>query len=100
RVHLHLLSCPTRRSSDLRRGHPPLAGLRPTAPARGGDLVTAAEIVRFALRGLTANKLRSALTTLGILIGVAAVILLVAVGRGRRDRKSTRLNSSHVKISY
>ncbi|MDR8413367.1 ABC transporter permease [Nonomuraea sp. 3-1Str] len=40
------------------------------------------EIVRFALRGLLANKMRSALTTLGILIGVAAVILLVAVGEG------------------
>ncbi|GAA0960747.1 ABC transporter permease [Actinocorallia libanotica] len=40
------------------------------------------EVLRFALRGLSANKLRSALTTLGILIGVAAVILLVAVGNG------------------
>ncbi|MEC3975326.1 ABC transporter permease [Amycolatopsis sp. H20-H5] len=40
------------------------------------------EIMRFAVRGLTANKLRSALTTLGITIGVAAVILLVAVGNG------------------
>jgi putative ABC transport system permease protein len=40
------------------------------------------EVMRFAVRGLTANKMRSALTTLGILIGVAAVILLVAVGQG------------------
>jgi putative ABC transport system permease protein len=40
------------------------------------------EIMRFAVRGLTANKLRSSLTTLGITIGVAAVILLVAVGNG------------------
>jgi putative ABC transport system permease protein len=40
------------------------------------------EILRFAGRGLWANKLRSALTTLGILIGVGAVILLVAVGNG------------------
>ena len=40
------------------------------------------ETVRFALRGVTANKLRSGLTVLGILIGVAAVILLVAVGNG------------------
>ena len=37
---------------------------------------------RFAWRGVTANKPRSALTTLGILIGVAAVIILVAVGTG------------------
>jgi putative ABC transport system permease protein len=40
------------------------------------------ESARFAVRGVTANKMRSALTTLGILIGVAAVIILIAVGTG------------------
>jgi putative ABC transport system permease protein len=40
------------------------------------------ETIRFAVRGISANKLRSGLTMLGILIGVAAVILLVAVGNG------------------
>lgn len=40
------------------------------------------DILRIALRGLRANKLRSALTTLGIVIGVGAVILLVALGNG------------------
>jgi putative ABC transport system permease protein len=40
------------------------------------------ETIRFALRGVSANKLRSGLTVLGILIGVGAVILLVAVGNG------------------
>ncbi len=40
------------------------------------------ETVRFAVAGLAANKVRSALTTLGVLIGVAAVILLLAVGNG------------------
>jgi putative ABC transport system permease protein len=44
------------------------------------------ETIRFALRGLTANKLRSGLTVLGILIGVAAVILLVAVGNGSAQK--------------
>ncbi|GLZ36559.1 ABC transporter permease [Actinokineospora sp. NBRC 105648] len=40
------------------------------------------EVLAFAVRGVAANKLRSALTTLGILIGVASVILLIAVGNG------------------
>ena len=40
------------------------------------------ELVRVALRGLAANKLRAALTMLGIIIGVAAVITLLSVGQG------------------
>jgi putative ABC transport system permease protein len=40
------------------------------------------DVVRFALGGIAMNRLRSVLTTLGILIGVGAVILLVAVGNG------------------
>jgi putative ABC transport system permease protein len=44
--------------------------------------VNLTEILRFALVGLLANKVRSLLTLLGVLIGVAAVILLVAVGQG------------------
>jgi putative ABC transport system permease protein len=44
--------------------------------------VSLRESARFAVRGVAANKLRSALTTLGILIGVAAVIILVSVGTG------------------
>jgi putative ABC transport system permease protein len=40
------------------------------------------EALRVAFAGLLANRLRSSLTMLGILIGVAAVILLVAVGNG------------------
>src|SRR5215467_2850461 len=43
------------------------------------------ETIRFALRGVTANKLRSGLTVLGIMIGVGAVILLVAVGNGAQQ---------------
>ena len=40
------------------------------------------EIIRFALRGLSINRLRTALTTLGIMIGVMSVIILIAVGNG------------------
>ncbi len=40
------------------------------------------ESVRIAMRGLAANKMRAALTMLGIIIGVAAVISLLAAGQG------------------
>ena len=38
--------------------------------------------IRVALRALQANKLRSTLTVLGIVIGVAAVVALLSIGRG------------------
>ncbi len=40
------------------------------------------ENIRIAIRGLSANKLRAALTMLGIMIGVAAVITLLSIGDG------------------
>ncbi|MBE0416323.1 MAG: ABC transporter permease [Coriobacteriia bacterium] len=43
------------------------------------------ESIRIALRALGANKVRSGLTMLGVIIGVAAVILLVAIGTGVQD---------------
>jgi putative ABC transport system permease protein len=42
--------------------------------------------LRSAFRALAANTLRSILTMLGIIIGVAAVITMIAVGRGATDR--------------
>ena len=38
-----------------------------------------------ALESLSANKLRASLTILGIVIGVAAVIAMVSVGRGAQS---------------
>jgi putative ABC transport system permease protein len=40
------------------------------------------EMLRVAVGGLTANKLRTALTVLGLMIGVGSVIVLIAVGTG------------------
>jgi putative ABC transport system permease protein len=44
--------------------------------------VNLVEALRIALRALRANRLRSVLTTTGIIIGVSAVIVLVALGNG------------------
>ena len=45
-----------------------------------------------ALDSLRANKLRSALTVLGVVIGVASVIALVSLGRGYQDAVSEQLS--------
>ncbi len=49
--------------------------------------------VRIALRALRVNKLRSALTMLGIIIGVGAVIAMVAIGSGAANRISEQIAS-------
>lgn len=41
---------------------------------------------REAVRSLLRHKLRSALTTLGITIGIAAVVLVVAIGQAGKER--------------
>lgn len=51
-------------------------------PCLGGHTLGYLEAVRVALGGIAANKLRAVLTTLGVVIGVAAVIALVSVGEG------------------
>jgi len=40
------------------------------------------EIISIAWNGVTSNKLRSVLTMLGVIIGVAAVIMVIAVSAG------------------
>ena len=51
------------------------------------------EAVRSALSAIGANALRSALTMLGIIIGVAAVIAMVAIGSGARERVTSQIKS-------
>jgi putative ABC transport system permease protein len=45
-----------------------------------------------AVRGISSNRLRSALTMLGVLIGVSAVIILVAVGNGSSIQVEQSIN--------
>lgn len=40
------------------------------------------QVVKLAIAGIRANKMRSILTMLGVIIGVAAVIVLVSIGQG------------------
>jgi putative ABC transport system permease protein len=50
-------------------------------------------LLRVAMRALAVNKLRSALTMLGIIIGVGAVIVMIAVGGGAQARVEEQIRS-------
>jgi putative ABC transport system permease protein len=52
-----------------------------------------ARTARLALRALRRNKLRSSLTGLGIIIGVAAVVAMVAVGNGARAQIESKVSA-------
>jgi putative ABC transport system permease protein len=50
-------------------------------------------VFKVAARALARNKMRSALTTLGIIIGVSAVIALVSIGQGAQFMVQNQINS-------
>ncbi len=50
------------------------------------------EVIKVALGAIRANKLRSFLTMLGIIIGIAAVIAMVALGQGAQRSVQDRLS--------
>jgi putative ABC transport system permease protein len=51
------------------------------------------ETLRTSLSAVVTHRLRSALTMLGILIGIAAVILTVGLGEGAQDKVKSQINS-------
>src|SRR6185369_14759417 len=62
--------------------------------AKGGSIdcvMRALATVRIALRALRRNKLRTALTMLGIIIGVGAVIAMVGIGNGAKAQVQARI---------
>ena len=50
-------------------------------------------ILKIAINSLKINKMRSALTSLGIIIGVSAVIIMLAVGTGAREKIAKDMES-------
>ena len=51
------------------------------------------EAIRLALQSLWANKLRSILTLLGVIIGVGSVIMVVTLTNGAKEFVTTKINS-------
>jgi putative ABC transport system permease protein len=56
--------------------------------------ISLAETLGIALSSLTANKLRTLLTALGIIIGVGAVVALMAIGRGSQESITARITAN------
>lgn len=57
-------------------------------------------IIKIAFRALTRNKSRSALTMLGIIIGVAAVIAMVSIGQGAQASVEAQINSMGTNLLF
>lgn len=51
------------------------------------------ELLRISIRSLRANKLRSFLTMLGIIIGVATVIAMISIGQGTNQQVTSQIQS-------
>ncbi|KAA0694689.1 MacB family efflux pump subunit [Halopseudomonas laoshanensis] len=78
-------------SSLTQQAHP---SSPPPAPRQTSVLLAdSAEAVRMALRALRANLFRTVLTLLGIVIGVASVVVMLAVGNGARQEVIDRISS-------
>src|ERR1700694_2900608 len=58
------------------------------------------ESIRISLRSLGANKLRSGLTMLGIIIGVGAVIALMSIGRGAQASILSSIQANGTNLLY
>jgi len=56
-------------------------------------MIDIASAVRIAVRALKVNKMRAVLTSLGIIIGVGAVIIMLAIGQGASKEISDKISS-------
>ncbi|MBQ4400135.1 MAG: ABC transporter permease, partial [Alphaproteobacteria bacterium] len=56
-------------------------------------MIEAKTIFKIAIRAIEANKMRSVLTSLGIIIGVAAVIIMLAIGNGAQISLQNEMRS-------
>ncbi len=75
-----------------------LLALPPQMRKSGG--VSLAESFSSAFRSLAANKMRSALTMLGIIIGVGSVVSLLAIGNGVTASVTGQLNSQGTNLVF
>ncbi|MCS6947656.1 MAG: ABC transporter permease, partial [Steroidobacteraceae bacterium] len=61
-------------------------------------MIPLTETARLGLQALARNKMRAGLTTLGIVIGVAAVICMVAIGEGAQSRVRAQIEGAGTNV--
>ncbi|CAM3933337.1 MacB family efflux pump subunit [Aeromonas bestiarum] len=71
----------------------PLTSAPPAARAGGNDWDRYREAGRMALHAMLAHRMRTFLTMLGIIIGIAAVVSVVALGQGTRAKVIDQINA-------
>src|SRR5688572_29447862 len=79
-------------------GGPTTDALDPRIAALQAGGISLAETLEIALKSLTANKLRTLLTALGIIIGVAAVVALMAIGRGSQQSITANITANRANL--
>ncbi|MDZ4835102.1 MAG: ABC transporter permease [Candidatus Melainabacteria bacterium] len=62
--------------------------------------MNALELLSVAWQGILSNRLRSALTVLGILIGIASVITLLGIGQGAKEEAESQVQALGVNLIY
>jgi len=64
----------------------PISPRATARPIRSGPRMKLLAVLRVALKALRVNKMRTGLTMLGMIIGVAAVIAMIGIGAGAQER--------------
>jgi len=90
---------------EQRGGASPVSMPEAQAPPPAAKRTLASDLlenVRTALKAIMVNKMRSVLTMLGVVIGVAAVIAMVAIGQGTKakiSKQMERLGTNRLSVS-
>jgi putative ABC transport system permease protein len=67
--------------------------MKPVKIKRKSIMLRIINLLKAALKSIQKNKMRSILTALGIIIGVAAVIVMIAIGKGASTRIQAQISS-------
>src|SRR5215213_1778071 len=80
-------------TTPVQASNPPAGRFLEPLIDNGSGSISLLEVTRLALRSLRANKVRALLTMLGVIIGVASVVALLALGNGATNAITSQVQS-------